>query len=57
MAGSSSDGVLRKVYYDLKTGFGSIDRTHKAAREIDPNIKKADVKAFLDKQEVRHSGE
>ena len=53
MAGSSSDEVIRKVYYNLHSGFGSIAKTHKAAREVDPKIKREEVKAFLDKQEVR----
>ena len=45
--------VLRKVYYDLNTGFGSIDATLRQAREIEPLITRDDVKRFLDRQEVR----
>ena len=45
--------VLRKVYYDLHTGFGSIDATLRQARAIDPLISRGDVKRFLDRQEVR----
>ena len=52
-AASSSDAVIRKVYYNLQSGFGSIAKTHKAAQQVDPAIKKADVKAYLDKQEIR----
>jgi hypothetical protein len=45
--------TISKVYYDLEGGFGSIEKTWQAARKIDPSITKRDVKAFLDKQEVR----
>ncbi len=47
------EAVISKAYYNLDAGFGSIDKTWQAARKIDPSIKKQDVKAFLDKQEVR----
>jgi hypothetical protein len=49
----NKDSVISQVYYDVKGGYGSIDKTWQAARKIDPKITKAQVKAFLDKQEVR----
>jgi hypothetical protein len=45
--------VLRKVYYNVNTGFGSIDTTLRQARAIDALINRDDVKRFLDRQEVR----
>ena len=47
------DRVISAVYYDVHTGFGSIEHTLRQAREIAPNIKREDVKRFLDRQEVR----
>jgi hypothetical protein len=49
----SKEATISKVYYDLEKGFGSIAKTHQAAKKIDPSIKREDVKAFLDKQELR----
>jgi hypothetical protein len=49
----SKEATISKVYYDLEKGFGSIAKTLQAAKKIDPNIKRDDVKAFLDKQEHR----
>ena len=45
--------VLRKVYYNVNTGFGSIDTTLRQAKAIDALINRDDVKRFLDRQEVR----
>lgn len=49
------DEVISKVYYNVDSGFGSIAKTHAAAKKIDPNIKREHVKAFLDKQEIRQT--
>jgi hypothetical protein len=49
----SKEATISKVYYDLEKGFGSIAKTHQAAKKIDPSIKREDVKTFLDKQELR----
>ena len=45
--------VLRKVYYNVNTGYGSIEATLRQARATDPTINRDDVKRFLDRQEVR----
>ena len=49
----SKEVTISKVYYDLENGFGSIAKTHQAAKKIDPGITRAHVKTFLDKQEHR----
>ena len=45
MAASKED-TIKKVYYEH---FGSIKRTLKEAREIDPTIKEKDIKAWKDR--------
>ena len=50
---SAKDEVISKAYYNVRTGYGSIAHTLKQAREVDPSIKREDVKRFLDRQEVR----
>ena len=47
------EAVIRRVYYNLKTGFGSIARTHADAKKIDPGITRKHVSDFLVKQEHR----
>ena len=47
------DDVLRRVYYNAATGFGSIAKTYKAARAIDDNVTMAATKASLVRQEGR----
>jgi hypothetical protein len=45
--------VLRSVYYNVDTGFGGIDATLRQARALDPSITRADVRKFLEAQEIR----
>ena len=45
---STKDEIISKTYYDFG-GYGSIARTLKEAREIDPTIKEIDVKKWKDK--------
>ena len=45
---STKDEIISKTYYDFG-GYGSIARTLKEAREIDPSIKEIDVKTWKDK--------
>ena len=45
---STKDEIISKTYYDFG-GYGSIARTLKEAREIDPTIKEIDVKTWKDK--------
>lgn len=43
------DDLVREIYHDPETGFGSIRETYKRAKLRDPTIKEADVKTILDK--------
>ena len=54
-AASKYDDIIKKIYYDVKEGFGSVEDTWKAAKKQDPTITKAIVKEFLDKQAVRQT--
>lgn len=47
------DDLLASIFYDKRTGFGSIEDTYRAAKARDPTINKADVRAWIKKQEVR----
>lgn len=47
------EALLRRIYYDPATGFGSIAETLKAAKREDPSITREQVRDFLAKQEVR----
>ena len=42
----AKDDIIKKIYYEH---FGSIKRTLKEARAIDPNIKEKDIKAWKDR--------
>ena len=46
----SRDDITRNVYYNLETGFGSINETLKKAKEQDPTINRVDVETFMRKQ-------
>ena len=45
---ATKDAIIKKVYYD-SGALGSIKRTLKEAREIDPSIKEKDVKSWKDR--------
>ncbi|MFY9239447.1 MAG: transposase family protein [Roseovarius sp.] len=47
------DKVIRQVYYDTQTGFGSIAETFKESKKILNTITYNDVKDFLERQKVR----
>ena len=47
------DKVIRQVYYDADTGFGSIAETFKESKKILNTITYNDVKDFLERQKVR----
>ena len=49
----AKERAIAEVYYDERHGFGSIQHTLGKAREKYPGITREEVKAFLDKQEVR----
>jgi len=40
IAPSKHDAMLRKIYYDVEEGFGSIDKVYKEAKKKDPTITK-----------------
>ena len=47
------DEVLRKVFYNASTGFGSIAKTYKAAKALDAGVTLAATRDFLGRQEIR----
>ena len=47
--------TISSVYYDVSGGFGSIGETLRKAKVLDKSITLGDVKAFLDKQEIRQT--
>ena len=50
---SNVERTIAQVFYHPRTGFGSLEETLKAARAFDRHITRADVRAFLAKQELR----
>ena len=46
----TKEQVISNAYYDLETGFGSIQDTLKQAKEQDPTITRVDVETFMKKQ-------
>ena len=49
----NKDRVIRQVYYDVDTGFGSIAETHRNAKKVLNTITYNDVKDFLERQKSR----
>ena len=49
------EAIIKKVYYDVNSGFGSIAKTLKKAQEIDFSIIRDEVTTFLAKQEHRQA--
>ena len=52
---SEKDTIIRQVYYDADTGFGSISETYHNAKKILNTIKYNDVKDFLERQKSRQT--
>ena len=52
---SEKDTIIRQVYYDTDTGFGSISETYHNAKKILNTIKYNDVKDFLERQKSRQT--
>ena len=50
---SEKDKVIRQIYYDADSGFGSITETYKASKKILNSITYDDVKEFLSRQKIR----
>ena len=49
----AKEKTIAAVFYDRRKGFGSVEATWKVAHAADPGITRADVRAFLAKQEIR----
>ena len=49
----SKGRIIAETYYDERHGFGSLQHTLQKAREKDSSITKAEVKAVLNKQEIK----
>ena len=47
------DETIAKVFYDSKTGFGSVEDTYQRAHAINPAITRAWVRGWMTKQEIR----
>ena len=52
-AASKYDDIVRKIFYDVRDGFGSIEETWKAAKKQNPQITKAIVRDFIKRQAIR----
>ena len=50
---NNKDDIIARIYFNSKSGFGSIERVLKAAKREDKTIKREDVKRLLDKLEFR----
>jgi hypothetical protein len=48
----SNEDIIRKVYYDPNTGFSGIEKTYQTLKKMGSNIKREEIKKFLEKQEV-----
>ena len=55
MSKEDKDKVIRGVYYDADTGFGSINDTYQQAKQILNSITYNDVKEFLERQKSRQT--
>ena len=51
-AASKYDDIIRKILYDVRDGFGSIEETWKAAKKQNPQITKAIVRDFIKRQAI-----
>ena len=50
----TKEEIISNVYYDLESGFGSVNETLKKVKEQDPTINIVNVKGFLAKQPNKH---
>ena len=44
------DDLIKSIYYDPETGYGSIDKIDRKVKEIDSTVTRKEVKDFIDKQ-------
>ena len=42
--------LLRKIYYDLKTGFQGVQKLYSKAKKMDQSIERKDVDEFIKQQ-------
>ena len=50
---TDKEKIIRQVWYDKDTGFGSIADTYKDAKQILNTITLNDVKVFMEKQQIQ----
>ena len=55
MSKEEKDQIIRGVYYDSETGFGSINNTYQQAKKTLNTITYNDVKEFLERQKSRQT--
>jgi hypothetical protein len=55
MSADSHQEIIRKVYYNVSTGFGSIAKTLAEAKKVNSLITADEVKLFLSKQEHKQT--
>ena len=53
MSKEEKDKIIRQIYHDADSGFGSIAETYKASKKVLNSITYDDVKDFLSRQRVR----
>jgi pyruvoyl-dependent arginine decarboxylase (PvlArgDC) len=46
------DKLLDRLYYDPLTGFVGLSKMYSRAKQVDPKVKRSEVKRYLDKQEL-----
>ena len=52
---TDKDRIIRQIYYDSDSGFGSIAETHRESKKILNSITYNDVKDFLERQKSRQT--
>ena len=48
----NKEQILRKVYYNPKTGFEGAEKLYNKANKIDPRIDREDADKFIKRQEI-----
>ena len=55
MSKEDKDQIIRSIYYDSESGFGSINDTYQQAKKVLSSITYNDVKEFLERQKSRQT--
>ena len=50
---TEKEQTIASAFYHPRTGFGSVEATHKAVKAKDATITRAEVRSFIAKQEIR----